>query len=476
MTIMKYFVGSPRPGQAWILPIVEKEWNNYDVIVIQADTGEGKGKIAECISRWRARTETTSIQVPNNVLLSQYEATTKLDLIKRKDLYMCVNDPKKTCEQRCRIVGSTCRSHTGNPYHPGACPYTRDLRRSRSTKKLVSTYHSYMAHGLNKDVLIFDEAHNLLPFFRNLHAKRIWRHDYKYPYVPSISDVWKWLDSLDGGDEKLDLLHETLTSATPRYTIDLSPQEFRGEEKDCISLVPLDIRDQPNPIWKDQKLVLMSATINHLDIEQLGLGRRRVLYLTLESQSPVEDRPIIIHPVADMRRSTRADELGKLVHFLDNELLPQHEQEKGLIHCTYEVAKYLRQHLKDPRFIFHNHLDKTEKLSEFLVSPPHEGRVLVGSGMYEGLDLAGPKARFQVITSIPRKSLDDPAMMWMAENRPDLYDWETIRDLEQASGRVWRGAGDYGITIIADSSFIGREDLSPLLSNSFKKRLIYTDG
>lgn len=78
---------------------------------------------------------------------------------------------------------------------------------------------------------------------------------------------------------------------------------------------------------------------------------------------------------------------------------------------------------------------------------------MVGSGMYEGLDLAGDSGRWQVITKVPYPSLEDPVTRYLMEQDEEYYHWETIKQLLQASGRICRKLDDYGVTYVVDSSF-----------------------
>lgn len=480
--ILSFFNGTPRTGQARLLPEVERLWNSTDVFVIRADVGEGKSKIAECILRWAASAKSKLPQrsgmyvVPNNVLLDQLLPGLKgFDTLRRQDLYKCTREPALTCSEHKQNTGACCRSASGNVYAADACPYLRDLRRARSSQKMAMTYHALMAHGVHKDVLVVDEAHNLRPFLRELASKKLWKHDYHWSKpIRDIGSCLKWLETAEQTDE-LSLLHQTLTGPRPQYMIDFSPQSWRGSERECISLIPLDVQHRASPLWPNsvKKIVLMSATINRIDIAALGLDRKRVTYIDLPSSIPAPQRPILYHPVADMRFSRRAESVQEMAKWILEEFLPKHAGEKGLIHATYDVARLLEATAgKDSRLLFHDKGNKRAVLESFLASPPEEGKVLVGSGMYEGLDLRGDLARFQLITQVPRKSVADPAIAWQAENRPEEYEWETVRDLVQATGRVCRGADDYGVTVIADASFEGREMDSPLLPASWKEALI----
>lgn len=484
MAILDHFVGTPRDGQSRVLPEVERLWNHTDVLVIRADVGEGKSKIAECILRWVASAKSRLAQksgvvaVPNNVLLDQYLTGCRgLDTLRRQDRYECVREPGATCSEHKGRTGACCKSASGNFYAKDACPYLRDLRRSRSSQKMALTYHALMAHSLSKDVLVVDEAHNLRPFLRELHGQTIWKHDYlSSGWSKPIRDVEgaiRWLSSVDR-DARLEALWSTLTGPKPEYMIDFQPKSWRGSEREAISLIPLDVKQRASPLWPKgvQKIVLMSATFNRLDVSALGLDRRRVAYLDLPSSIPPEQRPAVYHPVADMRFAGREQATRDMAKWIVEEFLPAHTGEKGLIHATYDVARLLQASGAHDRLMFHDRSNKQQVLQEFFDAPPESGKVLVGSGMYEGLDLRGDLARFQLITQVPRKSVADPAVAWLAENKPEEYEWETIRDLVQATGRVCRGADDYGVTVIADASFGDREMRSNLLPASWREALV----
>jgi len=478
MSILDKFNGTPRPGQAWILPELAATWNDWDVAVVRADVGEGKSKIAECLSAWNAsvpRGKSSAITVPTNPLLNQYTSSCKgLDSVKNGDLYTCTSDPTLTCRERKQKVGTCCLPPPGgNFYSAKACHYTRDLRRLRSTKRLVCTAHALLAHRVRKDLLIVDEAHTLIPLLQELNSIRLWQHKMNWPINPSnqFPALLKWVQSLRTKDKGQEALLETLSSAKPRYTIDMSDQEYYGTPRRCLTLVPVDTSRLSNPLLAGvKKIVLMSATINDIDIHQLGLSGRRVKYFELPSSIPVASRPVCILPVADMRFAGREAAWAEMARFIDEELLEAHAGERGLIHATYEFARYLQQNTKNKRLLFHTSVNKKSVLESYLrIMGGSDDRVLVGSGMYEGLDLKGDLARFQLITQVPRRSLEDPGTAWLAANEPHRYEWLTIRDITQALGRVSRDPSDFGLSIIADSSYMELEMNSPLLPDSVRE-------
>jgi len=112
--------------------------------------------------------------------------------------------------------------------------------------------------------------------------------------------------------------------------------------------------------------------------------------------------------------------------------------------------------------------DKKNKQSQFRAWLNSEGGILVASGMTEGLDLAGDKARWQAVGKVPWPSLADPVIREWSERDPDAYVWETLRTLIQASGRVCRTPDDFGATHIFD------KDIDKLLERAQDAKLLPT--
>jgi Rad3-related DNA helicase len=175
-------------------------------------------------------------------------------------------------------------------------------------------------------------------------------------------------------------------------------------------------------------------------------------------------------PAVDMRFAARdIDALIDAIHGV----LAEHAGERGLVHATYAVAEALRArgHALSPRLSVQRRGYKAEAIAEFLDIRPNDDRVLVLSGQYEGLDLHGDLARFQIVTQVPRPSIEDPGMLWLAENDPRRYQWLAVRDLAQAYGRTTRSPDDFSTTIVLDAS-AGPELASPDLPESTRDALV----
>lgn len=476
-SILSFFpLAEPRPAQRAALLDVERAWSTADVLVISAPVAAGKSAISQCIAAWATSAKTglaerAVVGVPTNALLDQFLASSRgfASLRARKHYWCALHDT--TCEVRKRRDNAHCRSASGNKYARDACRYVADLAAVRSAKKTVANNYTILAHSLAKsaDVLVYDEAHNLVSTLQELHSRVVWRHEAGWRRTfESISDVEEWLDSdlapSPGKHATVDELRAVLAGERTGFSVWFGESEYRGEERECVRLLPLDVRDAPPLLWPNPKakLVLMSATISRVDVARLGLDGRRVAWIEMPSEIPEANRPLVWWPAADMRHGVR--EVPKLLDAI-RLVLDQHPGERGVIHATYGLAREIRSALSglEPRLRFHERTDKREALADFLaISGPGDDRVLILSGQYEGLDLVGDLARFQLLTQVPRPSIDDPGLAWLVENRSEEYSWLAIRDLCQAYGRVSRGPTDRGTTILLDAS-AGRELDSPLL-------------
>jgi Rad3-related DNA helicase len=197
----------------------------------------------------------------------------------------------------------------------------------------------------------------------------------------------------------------------------------------------------------------MSATINEHDIRDLGLDNRRVVYIECDSPIPPANRPVVVLPTAKVNYENQDAAVPLLAEQI-RKLLEKH-QDSGVIHCTYELAEKIKVLLKDePRLLWHNKYDRDAKYAEYLREAGGGGsKVLVCSGMYEGIDLSYDLARWQVICKVPFPSLADSVVNERLARRPDSYAWSAIRDVLQATGRVCRTPTDKGVTYILDNSF-----------------------
>lgn len=453
-----------REIQVQALRLLEDSWDKYDVFVLAAPTAFGKSAVAKTLM---SSLRSVSVITPTNLLVQQFlDEFPDTPTLSRLDSYQCEEwkRPCSTTRGKCRKFCEGCPA--------SAALATAKYRRGPG----VYNYHTYLAHGIYRDVLVVDEAHNLLPVIRDRMGIRIWQHDAKYPHnMWRPEQVQEWLASLPERkrkQERMRLLAESVQFEAPEYIMQRTREPFNGkgtvrgqpEDRDCIRLLPVDVRDAPPMFWpglgftkqptagKVRKLVLLSATISKYDVEALGLAGRRVCYIDCLSPIPASNRPIVVEPVVSVSRHNMEQAADRLADYIRT-VAQHHEGEKGVIHATYQMASLLAARLGgEGRFLFHDRHNKSEQYTLFRNAPPESGRILVACGMYEGIDLPQDLGRWQVISKIPWQSLGNPAIAHQAKLDPHIYTWETLKTVIQACGRICRTPTDWGVTYCPDSS------------------------
>jgi len=296
--LLKHFpYPKPRNIQTEVLEVLNKEWENYEVFVIQAPTAFGKTGLAKTLQN---AFRSVSVITPTNLLVDQYlEEFPDTPTLHRLDSYHC-----EKWDRPCPATRGKLREFCNIRRDSCKCPAAGDLATAKYQRGPgIYNYHTYMAHRLYRDVLVVDEAHNLIPTIRDRQAVHIWQHDYRYPSnMWSTEEMRKWLSGLDKkklAHKKIQILREAVQYQVPTHIARRTTAPFNGkgtrrgfpEERDCIELLPVDISEAPPIMWPKEvsKIVLLSATIGQKDIEALGLsrggplGRRRILYIKCKS-------------------------------------------------------------------------------------------------------------------------------------------------------------------------------------------------
>jgi Rad3-related DNA helicase len=457
LNLLQYFpYPEPRAIQARVLEELGRNWGQYDVFVIQAPTAFGKTGVARTLMN---ALRSVSVISPTNQLVEQFrEEFPDTRTLSRMDSYRC-EEWRRPCSAVRGTQGKFCKG----------CTCGSDLATAKYRNGPgVYNYHMFLAQKLHRQTVVVDEAHNLIPFIRERLAVTIWQHDVKYPgNMFNYEQMRKWLAGLTPQArrrKKIALLDDAVNAKKPEYIATRAKAEFNGkgtvrgepEERDCIKLMPIDIRGAPPLFWPSEvdKLVLLSATISRKDIETLGLNRRKVLYISCESPIPADSRPIVSQGLGAVNHGNIRDLTLDMATYIRDVLAPAHLKEKGMIHATYAQAEILREVLgSDPRYLFHGRDNKADVYARFRESRPEEGKVLVASGMYEGVDLNGDAGRWQVVATVPWPNLGSAMVKHLADADSEWYLWETLKLTMQACGRICRDPKDFGVSYCLDSSF-----------------------
>ena len=445
----------PRDVQKDALIQYEESKGLADVTVIRLPVASGKSAIAMTIAKHEKQ---ASVIVPTNLLVDQYlkEFGGYLHNLKAKKDYYC-STYKCSVKERPQTKESGKLCPDSAPCK-GCFNYRKDLKKARVMPINLANYYIYMTHRLHQPTLIVDEAHKLIPMLQSMAARRVWQHQIGYPGTITTREQFRDWANNHPNVEIPEKIRDDLNSRRPKFLFSRTSAPLRGVDRDCIEMLPLDLRDEPPFLWpaKVKRIVLMSATISRKDIEQLGLSGRKVVYIDADSPISSENRPVWTAPGGGENMST-SYQSSSIPHFIEycQEVSRHHEGEKGLIHCTYNLSSKLQVGgLTGSRFLFHTKdaEDKAAQYRKFRESK--DDLVLIACGMYEGLDLPYDAGRWQIVGKVPWPYLGEPATKFKADQDPEFYAWEAIKVVLQACGRICRTLDDYGITYIYDSTFV----------------------
>lgn len=472
----------PRDVQVRALTWLEQNYDNFDVFIVNGPVACGKSLIVTTYSAWLEKNlmGRSSVLTPTRMLQDQYGGEFPwMALLKGLDNYQCNVKPGKTCAAYKVMNGKVC--------DPAGCNFIHAYATTKASSTALLNLSIYHACKMHRPHVIIDEAHNAVNWLSQQFERNLWQCETKYPVglEPKAAPVAAWLGELlkmliEQQAEARMLLNERLTDqlekdirsvGAVKTALDLYPEdmllvkkrewyqgsvcpELKNSEQEAIVVKPLRVNRLGSIyLWPEsevKKIVLLSATIGPEIAAKLGLEGKRVGYLELDSCIPAENRPFIYWPVADMSYKNRAKSIPVVAEAI-RRIVDKHPDQNGIAHCTYEVAKELKKLLDgDDRFLFHTKYNKDETYGKFLRA---KGKVLIASGMTEGIDLIGDRATFQIMTMVVWPSLQDDVCKWRFHNERAEYLRETALGIQQAYGRVCRSPTDNGSTFMLDLQF-----------------------
>jgi Rad3-related DNA helicase len=382
------------------------------------------------------------------------------------------------------------------------CEYYHQLNTALASTHAILNYSLFLALAFatckgipSRDLLILDEVHRLeeeiVKFTEISISKRRWKR-----YIPDFKivnygfdDIDSWIEFLIKLERKMFLLTEGMSeevaaedmseevaaeaktdieklrqairnlSSNPRNWIVSEINESNNEVTN-VKLKPLDI----SPFCKNvfelcDKILMMSATILDKDAfcTSLGLAPEEVKFIQVESDFPLQNRPIYPLNIAYLNSDSLKlqDVQIKIASAIDN-LMTLHRNEKGIIHTTsYKQLDFIKQNISQEnkrRLLETNsEIQRDEVIGEHINST--KPTVLISPSLYTGLDLKDDLSRFQIIVKVPYPDLGD---RWINEKRKkngQWYIWQTALRLVQAYGRSVRSKEDYAVTYVLDSGF-----------------------
>ena len=498
----------PRKSQEEALKWIEGLPPEKKYILCEIPVGGGKSPLALNFSAWIAQSLGDSfILTTQKILQKQYEDSFDKHLLKSvygKSNYNC--ESKQT---NCDI---------GNDLKPSCdnCPSRSALVQGNKSPNMILNYtlallyFKYLGEDSlrPRDVMVFDECHTLEHHLTEFQAvtvseRRCIKLQIKFKHCKDIYSALDWInDTVFPAVEVLcKRLSDEVRNISDKYEINNVPlslndkhlikenkswDDFRGNmlmllgiNKKEVSEQYVLVNDSKSLKFKElygsrtfqnliepmaNKFLFMSSTILDKDefCRDLGINIEEAAFISLPSEFPEENRPVIYSPVVKMnygwdgkaRHKDRLDMVEKIMLCCE-----QHPEDNGIIHTgSFKIAEWLTESLDGliPHRILHhnpgNDLKRDDVIGEFMESDTTP-KILISPSITEGLDLKDDKGRFAIFAKVPYPFLGDQWIKKRMNISNSWYQRQAFISIIQGGGRIVRTEEDWGYVYILDESF-----------------------
>lgn len=484
-------------------------------IIIEAGTGVGKSAVGLTISRYLYNTMASDkdpgayFLTTQKILQEQYVDdfggfTGPMKSIKSSSNYTCNYNKKTSCGESLRALKTAEKDSRFWKACTFNCVYRNAKESFLNSKESVTNFPYFLAETqyagkiTPRQVLIIDEAHNidneLSKFVEVTLSEKFctsflgfsipenltqlqyvnWITD---KYVPTINSKLKHLEKMmekyiglkekiKSGEfsnvaKKFEMLDKHVCKV--RRFLDLYNKEnwvlnkIDADQRTArkIQFKPIDISPYaPDMLYSyGDVVIMMSATILDKDAfcECAGIPKQEAAFISLPSPFPIENRPIVYSGIGKMNASSINDTLPRMAMAV-NEILKQHKNEKGIIHChSYKVAHFLKKNIRSSRLLIHGSHNRDLILDKHKRSK--KPTVLISPSMAEGVDLKDDLSRFQIVCKVPYPYLGDKLVKKKMNKWRWWYALQTAKTIVQSVGRSVRSSKDSAVTYILDSDF-----------------------
>lgn len=414
----------PRAVQTEVLDWLSINWNQSPILAINAPTGIGKSAILRAI---QLQFPGSVGIVPTNILMDQYIHTyPELNYIKGKDHYEFEDIYR---ENKDLAIGQV--STIFNP---------------------ISYYMFQYQAKADPYVMIIDEAHKLFDLLMLLGTMTFRKSQYKFPEIVTFLDLLDWLGGAalykDRDEEviqRIKLLTRLVRDDPQDFIFYTEKRKFYSKDDEYLCIKPLrPSKSVLNRILNAQKIILMSATLLHSDLWDLGLTSYK--YLDMPSPIAVENRKILYQP-ASIPFTYQTN--PKIVADYIKGILTAHSGLNTVVHLSYGWLEKLKSYF--PEALTNSSANKDQVLQQF----KSKGGLWLAAGCSEGIDLPGDECRLTIIPIVIKSNIKDPvvAKQVTQERGWIKYELNMIKTVIQQAGRGTRGEDDYSLTIIGDQAF-----------------------
>lgn len=416
-------------------------------------------------------------------LQDQYKETfDDAKLLKGKRNYICAVDPRFEVEVAPCVFDPKLKDKC---IVNSVCPYYNSRREMLINKFGVLNYSMFLSlpnHIKRRQYIICDEASEIEDelikrFSRSINFKILKKLDIPILGIPT-ADYNKfhiWLNNLilklndeiekikkNLGRKKNDIpvtelqrysLYNNLFMSL-KTTIDTwtSCEYLIEKTANEITLKPLKVDTLTKHIFSyGEHILLMSATIIDHKHFAKTLGIDDYEYIEVDSTFNPKNAPILSTTKVRLNYKNLKDQLPNLKEQV-KKICDYHKDVKGIIHThTMEITEYLKQHIKDPRFLFRVPGSENEHILKQHYEST-ENTILVSPSLTYGIDLKDDLARFQIIMKAAWLPLGDERIKKLFRDDPAWYLNKMLNNLIQACGRGVRSERDKCVTYILDGS------------------------
>lgn len=486
-----------RPHQAMaVQQAVEAFDEGADVVFIDAPTGSGKTLIGEMIRRRMGCTSAVYV-CSDKTLQDQFARDFPYaKVLKGRANYRTeYGGDAVTCED-CTSEGpqDPCMWCAGQ----GSCPY-RVAKREAKQAQLAVVNTSYLLSEANYvgdfsgyDLVIIDEADTLesmlmgfveytVPRYvlRDLHMKvpvKAARKATLVAWLEDLADAAKVHLQRNAGTMEVKQRNRWRGFATTTVMVAGELQKdidqagtddedagkwLRDYDTDTFCMKPVLVSGYgPKNLWRHgKKFLLMSATVVSADemADSLGLPLDWSV-ITVPMTFPVENRPIVIAPIADVTYKNQDIAVWDLAWAI-KQICQHHKDDRILVHTvSYTLNKKLADALKQGGGVgrvmvtYSSAKEREQALRTFLAT---ESGILLAPSMERGVDLKDDAARVVIVAKVPFPALGDRRIKarTMLPGGQQWYTVQTVRDIVQMTGRGVRNEQDWCTTYILDRQF-----------------------
>lgn len=313
---------------------------------------------------------------------------------------------------------------------------------------IESEYYNAIAKKLSEYVRITDEINSEIEF----NPRKLTKDEQS-----AFKNAKEFEEHMDALDFILGFTHEELNE---RFVLVNEGKSFRFKElygKNVFHSLVKPMAD---------KFLFMSSTILNKDgyCRDLGIDPDEAAFISLPSEFPIENRPVVFTPVCkvnyeffeDKNYSDRQNMVVKI-----KEITDQHHDESGIIHTSsFKMSEWLVEELSTivKHDILHHNpslkgVTRDQVIDEYMRVAKTTPTILVSPSITEGLDLVEDLARWSVIMKLNYPNMQDAWIKRRMELSKEWYNRLTMLSVIQAAGRIVRSKDDWGVTYVTDSSF-----------------------